>query len=162
MTEPRRADALVVGIGNPARGDDGAGIELARRLRDRARRRDIEVRELNADTTQLLDALPDRDAVVIVDSARSGAAAGTIRRFDASQVSLPAELCRVSSTHALGLAETIELARALGRLPAQVIVFGIEGRQFEPGAGLSTGVEAALAEVANLVLAEIDSLNSPA
>ena len=143
------------------RGDDAAGIELVRRLRDRARRRKIEVCEVSSDATQLLDAWGDRDAVVIVDSARSGAAAGTIRRFDASHASLPAELCRVSSTHALGLAETIELGRALGRLPAHVIVFGIEGRQFEPGAGLSKGVEAALAEVANLVLAEIASLNSP-
>lgn len=155
-------DALVVGVGNPVRGDDGAGIELVRRLQDRTRRREIEVRELNGDATQLLDAWCDRDAVVIVDSARSGAAAGTIRRFDASSMSLPAELCQVSTTHALGLAETIELARALGRLPAQVIVFAIEGRQFEAGAGLSKQVEAALPEVANLVLAEISTLNRKA
>ena len=48
---------------------------------------------------------------------RSGAAPGTTRRLDASRERLPAELFR-GSTHALGLAEAVELARALDRLPS--------------------------------------------
>ena len=42
----------------------------------------------------------------------------------------PVDIRVGSSTHALGLAEAMELARALGRLPP-VIVYGIEGKTFE-------------------------------
>ena len=58
--------------------------------------------------------------------------AGTIHRLDASERELPAELFR-ASTHHVGLAEAVELARALGRLPARTVIYGIEGESFEIG-----------------------------
>ena len=51
-----------------------------------------------------------------------------------------------SSTHALGLAEAIEIARSLGRLPTRVRVVGIEGARFDFGRGLSPEVEDAVEE----------------
>ena len=56
-----------------------------------------------------------------------------------------------TSTHAVGLAEAIELARTLGRLPARLVVYGIEGERFEAGTGLTPAVSAALAAVAAAV-----------
>jgi hydrogenase maturation protease len=84
---------------------------------------------------------------VVVDAAASGAPPGTIRRFDARAGRLPARLMR-SSTHALGVPEAIELARALGRLPARVEVYAIEGARFTAGAELSPAVEQAVGELA--------------
>ncbi|MGA8805322.1 MAG: hypothetical protein WB866_11580, partial [Solirubrobacterales bacterium] len=52
-----------------------------------------------------------------------------------------AELFR-SSTHALGVADAVELARELDRLPARLAVYGIEGENFEAGEGLTPAVEA--------------------
>jgi hydrogenase maturation protease len=52
------------------------------------------------------------------------------------------------STHALGVAEAIELARALGRLPARLEVYAIEGARFTAGAGLSPAVEQAVGKLA--------------
>ena len=66
---------------------------------------------------------------------------------------LPAVFSR-SSTHSFGVAEAVELARALGRLPARVVVFGIEGRDFTPGEGLSPDVDAAVDEVVRRVTEE--------
>ena len=51
---------------------------------------------------------------------------------------------RIASTHALGLAEAIELARALDRLPARLELYGIEGARFEAGAGLTPAVAPAV------------------
>ena len=51
------------------------------------------------------------------------------------------------STHALGVAEAIELGRALGRLPRRLLVFGIEGGSFDAGAGLSPEVERAVGQL---------------
>ena len=47
---------------------------------------------------------------------------------------LPAELFR-ASTHHFGLAEAVELARAVGQLPERLVVFGIEGASFGRGRG---------------------------
>ena len=83
---------------------------------------------------------------------RSGAELGTICRFDASREPLPAQQRGSSSTHALGLAERIELARALHQLPPRVVVFAIEGQRFETGAALSDEVRAVIPKVAGMVL----------
>ncbi len=56
------------------------------------------------------------------------------------------------STHALGLGEAIELARALGRLPGRLLVYGVEGADFGTGEGLSPAVTAALGPLADELL----------
>src|SRR5215207_5591238 len=48
------------------------------------------------------------------------------------------------STHAFGVADAIELARTLGRLPARLEIYTIEGADFTAGAGLSPPVAAAV------------------
>ena len=149
---------LVIGVGNELRGDDGAGVEVVRRVRESAGQAGIEVGEQLYEPTELLDAWQGRDAVVLVDTMRSGATPGTIRRFDASSEPLPARLRGSASTHAFGLDEAIELGRALDRLPRQVIVFAVEGRTFEAGTALSDEVEAVASALAYAVLREATEL----
>ncbi len=51
------------------------------------------------------------------------------------------------STHLLGVADAIELGRALGRLPARLFVLGIEGERFTTGAALSEPAAAAVEQL---------------
>jgi hydrogenase maturation protease len=132
---------LVIGVGNPWRGDDGAGLAVTRRLRELSPA-GVEVREIEGDATALMDVWAGADRVVVIDAAQSGAPPGTVRRFDAHAKALPARLLR-SSTHAFGVPEAIELARALGRLPATVDVYAIEGASFATGDRLTPSVEQA-------------------
>jgi hydrogenase maturation protease len=145
------ADALVIGLGNDLRGDDAAGLHAVRRLAERG----VEVREEQGEAIRLLDTWEGRDAVVLVDTMRSGAPPGTLRRLDASAQPLPAQLRGSSSTHMVALAEAIELARTLGRLPRRVVVHAVEGAQFAAGAGLSAPVAEAVPALADAVLAEV-------
>ena len=115
---------LLVGVGNPWRGDDAAGLEVARRVR--ALGGPVEVREIEGDASSLVDAWAGSDRVAVVDAARSGAAPGTVHVFRADLAPIPATLC--SSTHAFGVADAIELSRALGRLPRRLDVYAVEGR----------------------------------
>lgn len=135
------ARPCVFGIGNPSRRDDGVGVWVARalaaRLDDRA-----DVRVLADDGFALVDALAGTQAALLVDAVQSGAAPGTVHRFDALAGPLPAALLRCS-THLLGVAEAVELARALGQLPERLQVYGIEGADFGVGEGLSPAVVAA-------------------
>ena len=127
----------VIGVGNEWRSDDGAGLEVARRLGGR---------QLQGEPIGLVEAIDGTDELAIVDAVFSGAPPGTVHEFEAGAEPLPVAIFGASSTHALGLAEAIEIARSLGRLPARVRVLGIEGARFDYGRGLSPEVEAAVEE----------------
>ena len=92
--------------------------------------------------------------VVIVDAMSSGAMPGTVERFDATDGPMPSRRLG-ASTHTFSVAEAVELGRALGRLPERVVVIGIEGKCFDPGAGLSPEVERGLDQVVDRVLREL-------
>jgi hydrogenase maturation protease len=143
----------VIGVGHEGRRDDGAGVRVARLVRALLWPH-VRMKECAGDAPTLLEAWRDEPAVVVVDAISSGAPAGSVRRLDVTGSPLPAEFFR-SSTHALGLAEAVELARSLGRLPATLIVYGIEGKDFGPGSQLSYPVECSVREAALLITEEI-------
>ena len=147
------ARTVVVGIGNEWRSDDGAGLAVARELHARGCR-DTSVLEQSGDPNELLEALERADVALIVDSASSSAEPGSVHRLDAWVDDLSERLPRTSS-HALGLADALELARTLGQLPETVIVYGIEGENFAVGTGLSLRVAAAVTTVVDDVRAEL-------
>jgi hydrogenase maturation protease len=144
---------LVVGVGNPDRGDDAAGRRVAQLLR-KQRSGEVEIEELDGEPTALLSRLERARAAWIIDACRTGAATGTVHRFDVSALPLP-QVCLGLSTHGMGLAEALGLARALGQLPARCIVYGIEAGQFHAGAGLSAAVAGSVPVVAARVIAEV-------
>ena len=147
---------LVLGIGNPGRGDDGAGPAAVHRLRGVAPEQ-ARLLEHRGDGAGLLEIFRASEQVILIDAIRSGARPGTVVRMDACAGPLPLPLSAVSS-HALGPAEAVEMARALGALPARLVVFGIEGREFGMQDRLSAEVEQALDEVVGWVMREIEAL----
>jgi hydrogenase maturation protease len=143
----------VIGLGNPDRGDDGAGRAVARWLAGRLPP-GVEILERGGEAADLLACLEGAAAVYLVDASALAGAPGRVRRFDAAAAPLPAQSFAFS-THGLGLAEAVELARALGSLPPRCVVYAIEGRDFAPGAPLSPAVAAAVAEAGGLLTREI-------
>jgi hydrogenase maturation protease len=191
MTNARQR-RIVVGIGNPDRGDDGAGWAVARELRSvrsvsisesdrgcerippfstrgsapqQAERRhssplDAGIIEHSGEATALLAHMEGAEQAFLIDACMSGAPPGTIHRFDVSSAAMPS-LAPGFSTHGFGLTQALELARALGRLPRQTIVYAIEAASFAAGAPLSPEVAAAVAEVVRRLRAEIACSQSP-
>lgn len=147
-------DLLIVGVGNPERGDDGVGSAVVRQLDNFLHSyigcKEIDVIESWGEATSLVSTMDGWKTVVFVDAAMSGADPGTFRRIDASEGQLPADLAEVSS-HGFGLAQAVELARALEALPDRCIIYAIEGKSFEAGDPLSPEV----ADAAKAVVAEI-------
>jgi hydrogenase maturation protease len=130
----------LIGIGNPDRGDDAAGWEVARRVAS------WDVSRLTAGSLSLIDLWQDDDEVVIVDAMKSGAPVGTVVRIDAICDRLPHGV--FSSTHAFGPAAVVELARTMSRLPRSLIVYGIEAGQVEHGTPMTAAVATAVDQVA--------------
>jgi hydrogenase maturation protease len=147
------ARTLVIGVGNPMRGDDAVGRLLARRLRELALP-DVAVHEESGEGTALIEAWRNAGAVILIDAAQSGAAPGTIRRIDASQTPVPSRFFHYS-THAFSVAEAVELARALHQLPPRIILYSIEGRDFNAGGELSPEVAASFDELLSRVRKEL-------
>ncbi len=144
--------ARVIGIGNPDRGDDGVGRAVARRLSEVAP--GLDVVEQTGEATALLAAMEGAARVFFIDACVSGVAAGTIRRFDLAEAPLPPLRPSVSS-HGFGLAEALQLAAALGQMPARCVVYAIEGADFAHGAPLSAPARAAVEEAVNRLAAEL-------
>ncbi len=142
----------VIGIGNPLRGDDAIGLLVARRVRELADP-DVEVIELEGEPARLIDAWEGAGFAVVVDAVRSGAPGGTVMRIDATSDRVP-ESVSASSTHALGLGDAVEIARALDRMPRHLVIYGIEGAEFGAGGDLSPAVAAVVDSVAEAVLDE--------
>jgi hydrogenase maturation protease len=149
-TAPRTA---VIGIGNPTRGDDGAGPAVLARLRGRVGAH-VDLIAHDGEATTLLDLLQGARRAYLIDACHAGEAPGTVRRIDALACPLPRD-GRQGSTHGLGVAQGLELGRALALLPQQCVVYCIEGACYEPGAPLSSPVRAAIDTVAARLLAEV-------
>ena len=143
---------LVIGVGNRFRSDDGVGPFVADLLATSG----VAVREESGEGASLIAAFEDRDFVVIVDAMKSGATPGTVRRFDAHTEILPPDLFHYSS-HQFGVAEAVETARALGRLPNAMFVFAVEGASYAYGDDLAPEVESAARNVATEIAALIQS-----
>jgi len=150
---PGRSHTLIIGLGNEYRRDDAVGLVVARRLREAAPE-SVRVLEESGEGAALIESWQDADTVILIDAVHSGAKPGTIHRLDAREQPIAKRFFRFS-THAFGVADAVELARALGRLPPRLIVYGIEGKSFEAGVGLSPEAEAAAQAVVERVLGEI-------
>ena len=149
MTPAQAGRALVIGIGNPQRGDDGVGLEVARLVgqQDLAGVRVTHCRE----PMRLLDELAAADVVVVVDAVSSGAPSGTIAVREVNDHPFP-EWTGAGGTHAVGLGAVVELARALGRLPRRLVVVGVEADAFVTGTDVSACVRASVQQAADTVV----------
>jgi hydrogenase maturation protease len=145
---------LIIGCGNRDRGDDGAGVMVAERLRELGVKAEI----CTGEALALIEAWNAADDVVVVDAVVTGGPAGKVWLWDNGQVATQPKLS--VSTHGFGVAEAIKLARTLDLLPKRLRVFGIEGRRFDFGNEISPEVMCAVDEVAELITANRAALSS--
>ena len=135
--------AIVIGVGNRDRGDDAAGPLVCDRLRARPGA-SASLRMFVCEGSILDLALHwDRgDHVVIVDAMQPGDEPGRIVTVDATVEPLPMPVAL--STHEIDVSAAIELARAIGRMPAQLLLIGDEAAQTEWRTPPSPLVDAAI------------------
>ena len=133
-----RYGTLIMGIGNPYRQDDGVGVVVARALAACGLPATVVVEQAMAGPS-LLELWCNFATVIAIDALAGGATPGRWHVIDAHAGPLPRRT-PADSSHGFGLAETIELARALALLPPALTVYGVEGAAFGVGEGLSPAV----------------------
>ncbi|MCU7729486.1 hydrogenase maturation protease [Actinoplanes sp. KI2] len=148
---------VVIGVGNEYRRDDGFGPAVVARLAElRAadpRLASVELRASDGEPTRLLDLWTGTDLAVVVDAVRDGADHGG-HRYELVLDELAELADGVTSSHGVSLGSTVELGRALGRLPRRLVVLAVGAAEFGFGAGLSPEV----AEAVDPVVARVREL----
>ena len=146
---------LVLGLGNPLRGDDGVGPRIAKELVHRGLPEGVTTFHGGTGGLGLLKVLEGWRRVVIVDAADVGREPGQFVRFTPDQVRF-VRATNAFSLHHAGLGDVLALTRALGRTLPEIVVFGVQPAEVGWGEGLSPAVQAALPALADAVLEEIE------
>ncbi len=143
---------VVIGIGNPYRGDDGAGPALAARI-EALDLSDVDVVIADGEPAALLDAWTGRDLAVVVDAVLCDPPRpGRVHRTALRDIT---GLRSATSSHGLGVPEAVLLGAALDRLPTKLVVFAVEAADLGFATALSPAVAAALPGLVDDILAEI-------
>ena len=130
----------LIGIGNLDRQDDGVGQYVAHHLRQAGLSVDIEVTQ--GAGFSLLVIWDTYDKVIVIDAVKSNSQPGTLYQLNLIKDDFSDDVLCFSSD-SFGLKETIELAKALNRLPDELSFYGISGEQFGYGSTLSKTVQQA-------------------
>ena len=140
-------ETLIIGVGNEWRGDDGFGCVALEKVRNHLGDR-ADYLSSRGDVSDLLESFGRYRRIFILDAIESSRDCDQLEMaklqvLDAHQTHFQSTELRASS-HILGVAQAIEIARALGLLPKVVKIFAVEGQSFAMHRGLSPKVEKAL------------------
>jgi hydrogenase maturation protease len=155
MTTPR---ILIACVGNIFLGDDGFGVEVARRLADRSLPPEALVKDFGIRGLDLTYALLNPyEVVILVDACPHGGAPGTVYLVEPDIAGLnaldgaPAPL----ETHSMNPMSVLRAAKSMGGTLGRILIVGCEPAEFgsdEGGKlGLSDSVEAAVNEAVTMV-----------
>lgn len=153
---------VIIGCGNIDRGDDAAGLLVARRLRALAaeslgrQAADFEIMEQTGESFSLMDCWTGFEQVVLVDATAPHGTPGQVRVWNAHTDRLSEDVFPCS-THAFGLREAVELGQVMKRLPQTLLIYGIEGKRFFLGAPRSPEVERAVVSVAERLMRRVSA-----
>jgi hydrogenase maturation protease len=143
--------AVVIGVGNTHRRDDGVGPAVAAEVAADCPA-GVRVVTCAVEPTAILDAWDGADLAVVIDAAAGDdAVAGRVRRCTIDEVADSGAL----TSHDLNLVQTYELARVLGRAPRRVVLVSVDAADLRHGEGLSPHVAEAISRAVALVCAEL-------
>jgi hydrogenase maturation protease len=154
MNIPTNPRVAVVGLSGTHHHDDNVGVIVARRLQEQSSN-GLCVVEIEGNALELEDIMKDYDWVILVDSSFAGGEPGRIYRLESQERPGYADWFPYFSTHTPWLCESVNLATTMGEMPSRLLLFGVEGKDYSEGDGLSPEVEHSIDEVVGQLLAEI-------
>ena len=150
----KRESVLVMGIGNELRGDDAAGLLVARGLLSEKVPSFVTILEMRGDGASFMARWKNINRLILVDAITAGLPPGSVIRMDARKEIVPASLFATSS-HSFGLAQAVAISLALDELPASVTLYGIQAGNFQMGTEMTPGVQRAIQETIAAIRCEL-------
>ncbi len=154
---------LVLGLGNILLKDEGIGAHVAQRLQQRSLPGNVEIVDAGTAALDVLLLAEDIDKLVIIDAMRAGGKPGTIylARMPAEETRQLTQFLAQQdgwkiSLHQAGLLDALAAAKAIGRVPEEIVVVGVEPAEVDYGLELTDEVEQKIPEIIDMVLKEIE------
>src|SRR5208283_2106901 len=150
-------NVLVLGIGNVLMMDDSVGVRAVEELEQGySFMEGVELLDGGTSGIELLSSIQDRDYLIIIDAIKSGLDPGTVVRVEGEDV--PARFRTRISPHQLGLSDVLAAATISGRLPKNMVLFGVEPKTIELGLGLSDEVKTSFSKLVRVVKEELEHI----
>lgn len=145
------AEVVVIALGNILMADEGIGPRVLAELGEMA---GVEMVDQGTNGFAVIHSISGKRKAVFVDCAFMGETAGQIRRFVPEEVAGSEVELRLSQ-HEGDLLSTIEMARALGTCPEEIVIFGIQPATVAPGLSLSEPLERGVDQYVRLLRKEL-------
>ena len=144
--------AVVIGVGNEYRHDDGVGPAVLAEL-GKTPLPGVTIVLCDGEPAALLETWSGADLAIVVDAVLCEPSnPGRIWR---STVDGRLPGAGSASSHALGIPDAVGLGAALGRVPGELVVFAVEAADLGLGVGLTPAVRAAVPDVVDAVRREL-------
>ncbi len=150
---------VVIEVGNLLLKDEGVGIHVVQQLQKKNLPPEVEVLDGGVAGIGLLDLFQGAGKLLLIDAADMNLDPGTVVQFTPDDIQRQAGGLKFSA-HDVGLLEVLELAKALGQCPPEVILIGIQPKDISWGMDLTPEVQASIPRVVDRVLKEMDHLLS--
>lgn len=148
--------ALVLGFGNVLLGDDGAGIQLVKRLQSDPALSGHQFVDGGTMSFSLLSYVESTNSILVIDAAELNSPAGTIALFEGRAMDDFLMSPRRRTVHEMGLNDLLDMARLRDCLPDHRALLCIQPGVIDWSETLSPGVEVALAQAAVQARALLD------
>jgi len=144
---------LVAGVGNIFLGDDGFGVEVARRLKAVDLGSDVKVADFGIRGVHLAYELLDGyELVILIDAAPRGSEPGTLYVIEPDEPEAPdPDEVPPLDAHGMDPGAVLSLLGVLGGQVDRLLVVGCEPAVVDEGMTLSPAVEAAVDPAVSLV-----------
>jgi hydrogenase maturation protease len=151
MTENK---VVVLGLGNPLFQDEGLGIHMINQLMNEKISDQVELVDGGTGALELLNILEEADYLLVIDAVDGDHPPGTVRKLSGRDI--PLLVTGRMSVHQVGFQETLALAAMRGRLPQQLVLFGIQPQCLDWGTELSPTVANVLPELSAMVNEQLE------
>jgi hydrogenase maturation protease len=147
-----KSSTLILGIGNVLMGDEGVGVEVARRLETLPLPDGVECLDGGTGSFVLLGPMQQAGRVILVDATAGGSSPGTVTRLEPR---FSKDYPKALTAHDIGLKDLLDAFHLLGD-PPPVTLFAVSiDPPVEVGMGLTPPVAAAVPEVVRMILGEL-------
>jgi len=149
-----KSRGLVIGYGNPLRGDDGLGWEVAGRLAASVADKSVAIMAVHQLTPELAEPVSEAETVIFVDASYEGEP-GTWRCDEVT----PASATASPLGHHFDISGLLAYARAVFQASPRAFVVSVAAESFECHDDLSPTVKAALPQIVRLIRDKMGCLN---
>ena len=143
--KPFKYKFLVIGLGNPLRGDDGLGLKVVENLKQKKLGRGISIIKAGTAPVNYLEEIKQAQNIIGVDAIQGGKKPGSIYQLTLND--LNQQLSQYPTSHNYSLPQVVSLAKEIANRPKKSFFYGIEPEELTFKPQLSSSVKQSLPQL---------------